>query len=88
MTRTHPDYRTTPDEQYTLGGLVVFFLLPFALLLLLSYPVLVIGALAGTLAAGVLTQRLARVYVNRIKNSTRTLTIPGIGEVTYRIKPN
>lgn len=66
----------------------MFFLLPLALLLVLSFPVLVMTAIAGTVAVGVFLQQVARVYVNRIKNSTRTLTIPGIGEVTYRVRPN
>lgn len=66
----------------------MFSLLPFALLLFLSYPVIVITAIAGTVAVGVFLQQATKVYVNRIKNSTQTLTIPGIGEVTYRVKPN
>lgn len=77
----------SPSDEYTLGGMLAFVLAPFVLVALASDPVFVGGLIGGTVLLAAVVQKLLRTYVERIKNRTHTLAIPGVGEVTYRVSP-
>lgn len=87
MTRANPNSYHNPDVDYSLGGMLAFVLAPLAIIAFVSDPVFFGGLIGGTLVLGVLVQKLLRTYVDRAKNRTHTLAIPGIGEVTYRVSP-
>jgi hypothetical protein len=87
MTPTDPNQIRNPDVEYSLGGMMMFILAPFALIALASDPVFIGGLIGGTVLLAVLFQKLLRTYVDRVKDRTHTLAIPGVGEVTYRVSP-
>lgn len=87
MTPTDPNQIQNPDVEYSLGGMIAFMLAPFALIALASDPVFIGGLIGGTVLLVVLVQKLLRTYVERVEDRTRTLDIPGVGEVTYSVSP-
>ena len=87
MTPETIDAARSPNDEYTLGGMMAFVLAPFALVALASDPVFVGGLLSGTVLLAAVVQKLLRTHVERVKNRTHTLAIPGVGEVTYRVSP-
>jgi len=87
MTPETIDAVRSPNDEYTLGGMMAFVLAPLALVALASDPVFVGGLFGGTALLAAVVQKLLRTYVERVKNRTHTLAIPGVGEVTYRVSP-
>lgn len=87
MIQPYPEHHKAPQEGYTLRGLLAFVIAPFALIALLSQPLLVATVVGSTLFAAIAVQKLLQTYVKRMKDSPRTLRIPGVGQVTYRVTP-
>ena len=87
MTPETIDAVRSQSDEYTLGGMLAFVLAPFVLVALASDPAFVAGLIGGTVLLAAVVQKLLRTYVERVKNRTHTLAIPGVGEVTYRVSP-
>lgn len=87
MIRPIPNHHRGPQEEYSFGGIVAFLLVLFAIIAMLSNPILVASFIAGAVILAATVQKLLSTYVEKIQDRTRTLKIPGIGKVQYRVTP-
>lgn len=86
----HPQpFSTRPASEYeqSLGGLLFFPIAAVLLVVFLSEPLLAATVVVGGVLAIAVARQLVRTYVNQIAETTRTITLPGIGTVKYRVSP-
>jgi membrane protein implicated in regulation of membrane protease activity len=78
--------KSPPGSRSPLGTLA-FFALVVALFAAFAYPVATVALLTGTVALAVLSRSVLRT-LRRRSGRVRTLTLPGLGTVEYRITTN
>lgn len=76
----HTDIRKPPS----IGGSLILLGLFMTGLLFMSYPATITLLTATTILLTIGTRR----YFTKIKNTTKSVTIPGIGNIEYKVKPN
>jgi len=77
----------SPPSPRTPLGTLAYLTLIIAPFVAFAYPVATVALLAGTVALGILSRSVLRT-LRRRSGRVRTLTLPGLGTVEYRITTN
>jgi hypothetical protein len=81
----HPDSPTRPDEP-TLASLLVFTVLPGAVMVALAYPLYALGTGLAVLAVAAYGRTLA-ARLARDPGRIREVPLPGVGTLRFTVRP-